>query len=42
MKLIIFLLSLINFNYCLAVSNDSPNLDYNEAKTISWEAWLKI
>ncbi len=41
MKLIIFLLSLINFNYCLAVSNDSPNLDYNEPKTISWEAWLK-
>ena len=41
MKLIIFLLSLINFNYCLAVSNDSPNLDYNELKTISWEAWLK-
>ena len=32
MKLIIFLLSLINFNYCLAVSNDSPNLDYNEAE----------
>ena len=30
MKLIIFLLSLINFNYCLAVSNDSPNLDYND------------
>jgi membrane-bound lytic murein transglycosylase B len=41
MKLIIFLLSLINFNYCLAVSNDSPNLDYNKPKTISWEAWLK-
>ncbi len=41
MKLVIFLLSLINFNYCLAVSNDSPNLDYNEPKTISWEAWLK-
>ena len=41
MKLIIFLLSLINFNYCYAVSNDSPNLDYNKPQTVSWEAWLK-
>ncbi len=40
MKIIFFFVFLLNFNFVLGISNDSPDLNYKSDEKIPWEMWI--